>query len=60
MVTGVDYSEESINYAMENKNKNNLIFQVMDCKDLKFNDEEFDFVTSFELIEHIYEPATFI
>ncbi|MFX0201997.1 MAG: class I SAM-dependent methyltransferase [Candidatus Hodarchaeota archaeon] len=59
MVIGIDYSEESINYAIKNNNKNNLMFRVMDCRNLKFNDGEFDLVTSFELIEHIYEHEQF-
>jgi len=32
----------------------------MDCKDLKFDDGEFDLVTSFNLIKHIHEQETLI
>ncbi len=60
MVVGIDYSKESINYAMKNNNKKNLTFKVMDCRELRFNDEEFSLITSFEVIEHIYEHEKFI
>lgn len=54
VVIGIDYSAETIEYARRNNNEANLIFKVMDCKDLRFDDGEFDLVTSFNLIEHIH------
>lgn len=59
-VMGIDYSEESVNYATKNNNRNNLTFKVMDCRELRFNDEKFSLITSFEVIEHIYEHEKFI
>jgi len=60
VVVGTDYSEETVEYARENNYKANLTFKVMDCRDLKFNDGEFDLVTSFNLIEHIHGQEKFI
>jgi len=59
-VVAIDYSEETIAHARQTNHAPNLTYEVMDCKDLKFNSEKFDLVTSFNLIEHIYEQEKFI
>ncbi len=60
VVVGTDYSEETVEYARKDNHNANLTFTVMDCKDLKFDDGEFDLVTSFNLIEHIHEQDKLI
>ena len=60
IVVGTDYSEETVEYARKTNDSANLTFEVMDCKDLKFDDGEFDLVTSFNLIEHIHDQEKFI
>ena len=60
VVVGTDYSEETVEYARKGNDNVNLTFEVMDCKDLKFDDGKFDLVTSFNLIEHIHGQEKFI
>jgi len=52
-VVGIDISEEAINYAVSHYKRNNLSFQVDDCAKLKLDDNSFDIVVCFELIEHL-------
>lgn len=59
-VTGIDISEEMIRYCRSRYRRPNLEFQVMDAADLKFPDNSFDAVISFETIEHIYQPELFL
>lgn len=52
-VIGVDISEEIINYAKKNFKNNNLEFIRASAVDEKlFLDNSFDFICSFETIEH--------
>lgn len=52
-VYGVDYSNEAVEYAKKNYKKSNLDFIVMNVCDLRFDDNFFDIVTSFEVLEHL-------
>jgi ubiquinone/menaquinone biosynthesis C-methylase UbiE len=57
--TGVDISGFDIDFALQRKEYfqyKDCNFQVMDARDLKFSDQEFDIIISSELIEHILEP----
>ena len=56
MVTGGDILHEAITYCKEHYyQKSNLQFEVMDIRELPFGDHTFDFVVSFETLEHIME-----
>jgi glycosyltransferase involved in cell wall biosynthesis/ubiquinone/menaquinone biosynthesis C-methylase UbiE len=59
-VTGIDISSEAIAYAKSNYQRDNLRFRVMDVSRLEFPDKYFDAVCSFETIEHLKQPETFI
>jgi 2-polyprenyl-3-methyl-5-hydroxy-6-metoxy-1,4-benzoquinol methylase len=52
-VTGVDLDPSVIAYASKNIAINNLTFRVANVLDLPFQDESFDVVTAFEIIEHV-------
>lgn len=52
-VYGIDISSDAINYAREKYSNNNLSYEVMSIEDLKFANNKFDVITSFETIEHI-------
>ncbi|MFH1367126.1 MAG: class I SAM-dependent methyltransferase [Patescibacteria group bacterium] len=52
---GVDISQESIGYARKKYPAYN--FQVADGLSLPFEKDFFDFITCFEVIEHILAPA---
>ena len=52
-VYGVDYSNEAIEYAKKKYKKNNLSFIIMNVCDLRFDDNSFDIVISFEVTEHL-------
>ncbi len=51
-VNGVDISEEAINEARKMKH-NNITFTLLKDNYLPFEDDSFDFVTSFQVIEHV-------
>lgn len=51
--TGIDISEKSIEYATENYGNKHLLFQKADATDLPFPDFSFDFLISFDALEHI-------
>jgi SAM-dependent methyltransferase len=55
---GVDISPEAIDYATEHYR--NARFVLGSAADAHFEDESFDLVTSFELIEHLSEPRSLI
>ena len=50
---GIDISENSIKYACENFESKDLEFIVADATYLPFPGEFFDFVVSFDALEHI-------
>ena len=51
--TGIDISRDAIEQAREKYSRPNLAYEVMDCYSLAFPDAHFDFVCSFEVIEHV-------
>ncbi|HDS29578.1 MAG TPA: class I SAM-dependent methyltransferase, partial [Firmicutes bacterium] len=53
---GVDIDDKAIAHAVENYQADNLKFVASDVCDLPFDDNEFDAVVSFEVIEHIVNP----
>ena len=56
---GIDLSKEGIKQANEYSNKN-LSFKNVDMEDLIEIEKKFDFITSFEVIEHQYLPDLFL
>lgn len=60
-VTGIDYSEDGIDIArnaLKKQKKNiqeNVHFFRMDAKNLKFTDNSFDLITSFDVFEHLFK-----
>jgi ubiquinone/menaquinone biosynthesis C-methylase UbiE len=52
---GVDISKQAIEYA--NRRFKHIKFSVGSAENLPFKDKYFDFVTCFEVLEHIEEPA---
>lgn len=54
-VTGIDCEEENVEPARNKYKKDNLKFKFMSGTELSFQDETFDIVCSFQVIEHIKE-----
>lgn len=59
-VEAVDVSKEALEYASEHYARQNIRFQLYDGKTLPFADESFDFVFTFQVIEHIREDIDFV
>jgi 2-polyprenyl-3-methyl-5-hydroxy-6-metoxy-1,4-benzoquinol methylase len=59
-VIAVDYSEEAIDYAKKKYVKNNLEFIALDVKDLAGSSLAADVVCSFQVIEHISDPGSYL
>ncbi len=59
-VTGIDISEEAIEYAGKNYKNENLNFVQMDVTKLNFDDNTFDILTSFQVIEHIKDVNKYL
>jgi len=59
-VIGVDISEESIIYAKEHYQRENIQFKPMDVHNLEFCDKYFDVVCSFETLEHLDYPEKYL
>ena len=51
-VTGVDISQETIEYAKNKYQKNNLLFIKGDVRNFN-NNKQYDIIVSFETIEHV-------
>ena len=56
-VSAVDISDASISHAQQRYHAENLQFQVADCCDLPYEDDEFECVVSFETLEHLEDQA---
>ena len=56
-VSAVDISEASISHAQQRYHAENLQFQVADCCNLPYADDEFECVVSFETLEHLEDQA---
>ena len=60
-VTGVDIAPEAIEHARRRYGHlRNLRFEVADCTQLPFNDDEFRQVVSFETLEHLAEQEALL
>lgn len=56
-VTGVEISEDAVNFARKNFNNKNIEYVVSDVLSLPFEENTFDLVTAFEILEHVTEPV---
>jgi len=59
-ITGVDISNDAVNFANKEYCGDNIIFKKSNGKTIPFEDDSFDVVTSFETIEHINEYEFFM
>jgi GT2 family glycosyltransferase/glycosyltransferase involved in cell wall biosynthesis/SAM-dependent methyltransferase len=59
-VVGVDISYAAVSYALQHYSLPNVDFVAADCYCLPFPAKSFDVVTSFELIEHLQDPKTYM
>lgn len=59
-VYAIDVSHESVQYAKEKYPRSNIIYEQMDVVKLRYPACFFDAVVSFETIEHINNPGTFV
>jgi len=54
-IVGVDISSQAINFARKYFKANNLHFWKMDVRNLKFKDNYFDAIISFDVLKHLSE-----
>lgn len=59
-VLGVDISKEAIDYCKTHYKKENLEFKIDNCTKLQLDNSYFDVIVSFEAIEHLKEPDSFL
>ena len=59
-VMAVDYDKSVIAYASDKYKKYNLLFCVLEAKDLCSINKQFDTLCSFQVIEHIINPNIFL
>jgi ubiquinone/menaquinone biosynthesis C-methylase UbiE len=59
-VVGVDLSKDAIDYAERHFAAPNASFSTGDVLRMSLDDDSFDLAVSFETIEHVAEPVTFI
>lgn len=59
-ITGMDYSDEAVEYSNGLYSKKNLEFIQGDAQKMPFKDSTFDVVVSLETIEHLPEPEKFV
>ena len=59
-VLGIDISEDAVYYAEQNYVKSNLYFQQGNAEQIPSPDSSFDIAVSFETIEHVRNPHTFL
>jgi ubiquinone/menaquinone biosynthesis C-methylase UbiE len=59
-VVGIDISSSAIDYCREHFKADNLEFRVGDATALQLEDESFDFVVSFETIEHLVGTTEYL
>jgi len=61
LIIGVDIDPETIQYASKKYGSERCVFKTANATDMKdFRNETFDAVISFETIEHLEEPITFL
>ena len=56
---GIDTSKEGISFANKNNN-NNIEFSCESIDDLLLKNKKFNFVSTIEVIEHVYDPFHFM
>lgn len=56
-VSAVDISQPTIAHACARYQRDNLSFQLADCRALPFADGQFDCIVSFETLEHLQDQA---
>jgi len=56
---GIDTSKEGISFANKNNN-NNIEFSCESIDDLLLKNKRFNFVSTIEVIEHVYDPFHFM
>jgi len=56
-VTGIDISEESVDYAAQRYGGDNISFQRASIESIPYPESTFDVVVSFETLEHVDELA---
>jgi ubiquinone/menaquinone biosynthesis C-methylase UbiE len=59
-VVAIDYSAAALEYARERYSAPNLTHLQMNCHRLGFADASFDVIVSFEVFEHLEEPAAYL
>jgi cyclopropane fatty-acyl-phospholipid synthase-like methyltransferase len=59
-VTGIDIAEEAISFAKKQYQKNNLEFKILPCERIDELSHQYDVVISFETIEHLSNPTSFL
>lgn len=59
-VVGFDRSIEAIRYAIKHFNSPNLSYLVGDCESIPCPDASFDIIVTFEVIEHLPDPARYV
>jgi SAM-dependent methyltransferase/MoaA/NifB/PqqE/SkfB family radical SAM enzyme len=60
LVVGIDISPHAVRYSRSRYRRSNLAFTVGDCLHLPFPDEVFDYVVSFEVIEHLCDHEAYL
>jgi ubiquinone/menaquinone biosynthesis C-methylase UbiE len=59
-VVGIDISKEAVAHASEKYRKDNLQYIAASGTQMPLPDASFDFIVSFEMIEHIHEQEAFL
>jgi len=59
-VYGIDISQNAIDVAKTNFSKDNLEYNIYNGAKLPFNNNTFDLIVSFETLEHVENPISFL
>lgn len=59
-VTGIDLSPEAVDYAWKRYSGPNICFETMDAVHLRFGDNTFDTIVSFETVEHVSDVGAYL
>lgn len=59
-VAGIDYSQDAIDTAKKNYASDNIEFICRRAESTKIDNEQFDCICSFQVIEHIAKPKKFL